>query len=97
MLIGGQGNRGSEAITYERDDFWLSTFNKQLNFLQHSTSMLTINGRAVVVIPANVLWEADAAELIRRKLLDGRVRCAYPAADQGRSRWPQLQGCVVCL
>jgi type I restriction enzyme M protein len=68
-VIGEEGAAGSEAITYERDDFWASTSNKQLNFLQHIKSLLKINGRAAVVIPDNVLFEGGAGEVIRLKLL----------------------------
>jgi type I restriction enzyme R subunit len=57
------------VITYEHDDFWASTSNKQLNFLQHIKSLLTISGRAAVVIPDNVLFEGGAGEVIRLKLL----------------------------
>lgn len=52
-----------------RDDFWASTSNKQLNFLQHIKGMLKIGGRAAVVLPDNVLFEAGAGETIRRRLL----------------------------
>jgi type I restriction enzyme M protein len=52
-----------------RDDFWASTSNKQLNFLQHVKSLLRIHGRAAIVVPDNVLFEGGAGETIRRKLL----------------------------
>jgi type I restriction enzyme M protein len=52
-----------------RDDFWTSTSNKQLNFVQHVRSLLKINGRAAVVVPDNVLFEGGAGETVRRKLL----------------------------
>ena len=53
-----------------REDFWASTSNKQLNFLQHVNTMLAIPGRAAVVVPDNVLFEGGAGETIRRRLLD---------------------------
>jgi len=53
-----------------RDDFWVSTGNKQLAFLQHIVSMLAEGGRAAVVLPDNVLFEGGAGEVIRRKLLE---------------------------
>ncbi len=56
-------------MTYERDDFWATTSNKQLNFLQHVHTLLTINGRAAIVVPDNVLFEGGAGETVRRKLL----------------------------
>jgi type I restriction enzyme M protein len=52
-----------------RDDFWTTTPNKQLNFVQHIKTILAINGRAAVVLPDNVLFEAGAGEVIRRALL----------------------------
>jgi type I restriction enzyme M protein len=52
-----------------RDDFWVSTTNKQLNFVQHVKSLLEIGGRAAVVVPDNVLFEGGAGETLRRKLL----------------------------
>ena len=50
-------------------DFWATTSNKQLNFVQHVYSMLKENGRAAVVVPDNVLFEGGAGEKIRRTLL----------------------------
>jgi type I restriction enzyme M protein len=52
-----------------RDDFWASTSNKHLNFVQHVKTLLAVNGRAAVVVPDNVLFEGGAGETIRRKLL----------------------------
>jgi type I restriction enzyme M protein len=52
-----------------RDDFWASTSNKQLNFVQHVKTLLRIHGRAAVVVPDNVLFEGGAGETIRRKLM----------------------------
>jgi type I restriction enzyme M protein len=56
-------------LTVVRDDFWASTSNKQLNFLQHIKTLLKVSGRAAVVLPDNVLFEAGAGETIRRKLI----------------------------
>jgi len=58
-----------QSLTYERPDFWATTSNKQLNFLQHIKTLLKINGRAAIVVPDNVLFEGGAGETIRRKLL----------------------------
>jgi len=52
-----------------RDDFWASTSNKQLNFVQHVKSVLKIGGRAAVVVPDNVLFEGGAGEVVRKRLL----------------------------
>jgi type I restriction enzyme M protein len=68
-VLGADGRAGRETQTYERDDFWVSTYNKQLNFLQHIKSVLKIDGKAAVVLPDNVLFEGGAGETVRRKLL----------------------------
>jgi type I restriction enzyme M protein len=68
-IMNGDGKASKESITYERDDFWATTSNKQLNFLQHIKSLLDINGRAAVVLPDNVLFEGGAGETIRKRLL----------------------------
>jgi type I restriction enzyme M protein len=68
-VINDEGETDKESITYNRPDFWTTTFNKQLNFLQHVKSMLQIPGRAAVVVPDNVLFEGGAGEKLRRKLL----------------------------
>lgn len=65
-----EGEEDKEALTYERQDFWETTSNKQLNFLQHIVSMLNIDGKAAVVLPDNVLFEGGAGEKIRRKWLE---------------------------
>jgi type I restriction enzyme M protein len=69
-VINEEGEQEKEALTVVRDDFWASTSNKQLNFVQHIKTLLEVNGRAaVVVVPDNVLFEGGAGETIRRKLL----------------------------
>jgi len=61
--------RRNASRTYERDDFWVTTSNKQFNFLQHIKTLLKTNGRAAVVLPDNVLFERGTGETIRRQLL----------------------------
>src|SRR5438128_8346691 len=68
-VINEEGEESKEALTYVRDDFWATTTNKQLNFLQHVKSCLKIHGRAAIVVPDNVLFEGGAGETIRRELL----------------------------
>lgn len=58
-----------EAASVNRDDFWTTTSNKQLNFVQHVYILLKAGGRAAVVVPDNVLFEGGAGETIRRNLL----------------------------
>ncbi len=69
MVVTDEGETDREKITYERDDFWTSTTNKQLNFVQHAKSLLEVHGRAAVVVPDNVLFEGGAGETVRRELL----------------------------
>ena len=68
-VVGQEGEVSKERETYERDDFWATTSNKQLNFVQHVKTILAVNGRAAVVVPDNVLFEGGAGETVRRKLL----------------------------
>ncbi len=68
-ILNDEGEATKADITYVRDDFWATTSNKQLNFLQHVKSCLKINGRAAIVVPDNVLFEGGAGETIRRELL----------------------------
>lgn len=69
-IVNEEGELEKEDEAYERADFWTTTKNKQLNFLQHIKSLLKINGRCAVVVPDNVLFEGGAGETVRRKLLD---------------------------
>jgi len=68
-VINANGKASKEAVIYERNDFWATTSNKQLNFVQHIKSLLHIDGQAAMVVPDNVLFEGGAGETIRRKLL----------------------------
>ena len=65
-----EGEEETDELTYNRQDFWATTSNKQLNFVQHIRTMLKTTGRAAVVVPDNVLFEGGAGETIRRKLLE---------------------------
>jgi type I restriction enzyme M protein len=69
LVVGEDGDTARESIVYEREDFWATTTNKQLNFVQHCRSLLEIHGRAAVVVPDNVLFEGGAGETVRRRLL----------------------------
>lgn len=63
------GTRPAGSVEINRPDFYVETKNNQLNFLQHIMVMLKSNGRAAVVLPDNVLFEGNAGEVIRKKLL----------------------------
>jgi type I restriction enzyme M protein len=69
-IYNGDGSMTRETLSYERDDFWATTSNKQLNFLQHVRSLLKENGRAAIVVPDNVLFEGGAGETVRKRLLE---------------------------
>ena len=69
QIVNDEGKVERESLTVVRDDFWASTSNKQLNFVQHVKTLLKIDGRAAVVVPDNVLFEGGAGATIRRKLL----------------------------
>lgn len=70
-VVGEDGAVTSEREHYEREDFKFTTSNKQFNFLQHIMTILDTHGRAGVVLPDNVLFEAGrAGEGIRRRLLE---------------------------
>ncbi|MBL9171380.1 MAG: SAM-dependent DNA methyltransferase [Verrucomicrobiales bacterium] len=68
-IVNEAGESSKESLIINRDDFWASTSNKQLNFLQHIFTILKQHGRAAVVLPDNVLFEGGAGEAIRRELL----------------------------
>ncbi len=65
-----EGEQEKEDLVYNRQDFWATTSNKQLNFLQHIRSMLKTTGQAAVVLPDNVLFEGGAGETVRKKLME---------------------------
>lgn len=68
ILANPPGTRPAGSVDIQRDDFITETKNNQLNFLQHMMVSLRNGGRAAVVLPDNVLFEASG-EAIRRKLL----------------------------
>jgi len=69
-MVGADGNGSADSdLEISRPDFWATTSNKQLNFVQHIVRMLKMQGTAAVVVPDNVLFEGGAGEKIRRRLL----------------------------
>jgi type I restriction enzyme M protein len=64
-----KGETEKEDLSYNRQDFWETTSNKQLNFLQHIKSILKVTGHAAVVLPDNVLFEGGAGEEVRKQLM----------------------------
>lgn len=68
-IVNEEGELEKEDHAYERQDFWTTTKNKQLNFLQHVKTLLKMQGRCAIVVPDNVLFEGGAGETVRRNLL----------------------------
>ena len=64
-----EGEQQDEELVYNRQDFWTTSSNKQLNFVQHINTILKATGKAAVVVPDNVLFEGGAGEIVRKKLL----------------------------
>lgn len=65
-----EGKQEEEDLVYNRQDFWTTSSNKQLNFVQHINTILKVTGKAAVVVPDNVLFEGGAGEVVRKKLLE---------------------------
>lgn len=68
--ISSDGEITKSDSSISRDDFWVTTSNKQLNFVQHIKTIMAINGKAAVVLPDNVLFESGSGETVRKRLLD---------------------------
>ncbi len=81
-MVGADGRESREDREIERQDFVVTTANKQLNFVQHIKTILDINGRAAVVLPDNVLFEGGAGETLRRGC--SRLRRPHDAAAADR-------------
>ncbi len=58
------GNKGANQAP-DREDFTISTSNKQLNFIQHVLTILKPGGRSAVVVPDNVLYAEQAGEVFK--------------------------------
>ncbi|WP_339924207.1 class I SAM-dependent DNA methyltransferase [uncultured Cyclobacterium sp.] len=69
-ITNAEGKEEKEDLLINRNDFWVTTTNKQLNFLQHIVSMLKTTGKAAVVLPDNVLFEGGVGETVRKKLME---------------------------
>lgn len=69
LFVNEEGDTEKEDQVVLREDFWTSTSNKQLNFVQHIYTLLKIDGRTGMVVPDNVLFEGGAGEKVRRNLL----------------------------
>lgn len=63
------GTKGANQAPV-RDDFTVSTSNKQLNFIQHVITILKPGGRAAMVLPDNVLFSDEAGEVFKYLMED---------------------------
>jgi type I restriction enzyme M protein len=65
-IVTEEGDLEKEDTSYERQDFWATTKNKQLNFLEYVKTLLKINGHCAIVVPDNVLFEVGVGETVRK-------------------------------
>ena len=79
-----EGEVQKQDMSYNRQDFWETTSNKQLNFLQHIKTMLKINGEAAVVLPDNILFEGGAGEEVRKAIIKDN-RASYNTSFTNRN------------
>ena len=91
-IVNEEGETDRQTLTYNRPDFWTTTSNKQLNFVQHVKSLLKVHGRAAVVVPDNVLFEGGAGETVRRQPAEGVRGPHAPAAADRHLLRPGRQG-----
>jgi len=66
------GTKGANQAPV-REDFTISTSNKQLNFVQHVLSIIKPGGRAAIVLPDNCLFEEKAGEVFEILMQDCNV------------------------
>jgi type I restriction enzyme M protein len=87
-IVNEAGDTSKESLIINRDDFWASTSNKQLNFLQHVFTILKQHGRAAVVVPDNVLFEGRRGRNHPARSCSSRRTCtrccACPPASSTR-------------
>ncbi|MBT3304409.1 N-6 DNA methylase [Candidatus Woesearchaeota archaeon] len=69
-FVTDEGEAKTKDLNVLRDDFWVTSSNKQINFLQHIRSILKIKGVAAVVLPDNVLFEGGGSETVRKKIME---------------------------
>lgn len=63
------GTKGANQAPV-RDDFTISTSNKQLNFVQHLMTILKPGGRAAIVLPDNCLFSDQAGDVFELLMED---------------------------
>ncbi len=83
-VVNEEGDSDRQALTYNRPDFWTTTANKQLNFVQHVKSLLKIHGRAAVVVPNNPLSRHVPGTRRERGIGHGRRSTGLRLVRRGR-------------
>ena len=74
------GTKGANQAP-TRDDFTISTSNKQLNFIQHVMTILKPGGRAAVVVPDNCLFADQAGEVFKILTEDCNLHTVLAASE----------------
>ncbi len=69
-IVNGEGKADKDSQTYERQDFWATTSNKQLNFLQHVKNLLKLwiydlRTNQHFTLKTNTLKYEDMADFIK--------------------------------
>ena len=72
-----KGEQKKETMTYNRQDFWAATSNKQLNFVQHIKTILKTTGKCAVVVPDGVLFEGELEKLLEKNFLKQQTCIQY--------------------
>ena len=101
-LVNEDAELETDDSTFERTGFWVTTKNKQLNFLQHVKTMLKINGRCAVVFcrsslprrtferssnpTARVRSTSSCGHLFNPVLVAGRDESRSPFRQKGPNR-----------
>ena len=83
-VVNAGGEIGRQSLTYNRPDFWTTTSNKQLNFVQHVKSLRTIP-RLGSRTANTETRPSIAAEALCRTSESARRVSSVPRADSGRS------------
>ena len=88
QIEGADGRRSTEEEVIERDDFWATTSNKQLNLVQHIKTLLKSHGRAAVVQGRRTGEPVDrpANRHDRAATWSEEVDCASGSGPDGRWR-----------
>ena len=79
-IVNEKGELGTQSDTYERQDFWTGTKNKQLNFLQHVKTLLRMHGTCAIVVAGQ--RPVLRREARTREAVDGAAVGLRPSDEQ---------------